>query len=47
MFSLSSHGTFNTDLRNFAREVGLREQHQFAYFKFSSTTVALLQVVDS
>ena len=47
MFSLSSHGTFNTDLRNFAHEVGLIEQHQFAYSKFSSTTVALLQVVDS
>ena len=36
-----------TDLRNFAHEVGLIEQHQFAYSKFSSTTVALLKVVGS
>ena len=47
MFSLSSHVTFNTDSRNLAHEVGLGEQHQFAYSKFSSTTVALLQVVGS
>ena len=32
---------------NFAHEVGLIEQHQFAYSKISSTTVALLKVVDS
>ena len=37
----------NTDLRKFTLEVGLTEQHQFAYSKFSSTTVALLKVVDS
>ena len=37
----------NTDLRNFGHEVGLLEQHQFAYSKFSLTTVALLKVVDS
>ena len=37
----------NTDLRNFAHEVDLIEQHQFGYSKFSSTTVALLKVVDS
>ena len=37
----------NTDLRKFTHEVGLIEQHQFAYSKFSSTTVALLKVVDS
>ena len=37
---------FNTDLRNFAQEDGLIKQHQFAYSKFSSTTVALFRVVD-
>ena len=37
----------NTDLRKFTHEVGLIEQHQFAYSKFSSTPVALLKVVDS
>ena len=37
----------NTDLGNLQLEVGLIEQHQFAYTKFSSTTVALLKVVDS
>ena len=47
MFSLSFSGTFNTDLRNFAHEVGLIEQHQFTYSNFSSTKVALLQVLDS
>ena len=36
----------NTDLRNFGHEVGLLEQHQFAYSKFSLTTVSLLKVVD-
>ena len=36
-----------TDLRNVAHEVGLIELHQFAYPNFSSTTVALLKVVDS
>ena len=37
----------NTYLRDLPQEVGLIEQHQFAYTKFSSTTVALLKVVDS
>ena len=37
----------NSDLQNFAYNSGLIEQHQFAYSKFSSTTVALLKVVDS
>jgi len=37
----------NLDLQNFAYKSGLIEQHQFAYSKFSSTTVALLKVVDS
>ena len=42
--SFEGHGV----LRNFAHEVGLTEQHKFAYYsKFSSTTVALLKVVDS
>ena len=36
----------NIDLQNFAHEVGLIEQHQFACSKFSSTTVARLKVVD-
>ena len=37
----------NSDLQNFAYKSGLIEQHQFAYSKFSSTTVALLKVVGS
>ena len=37
----------NVNLRNFPHEVGLIEQHQFANTQFSSTTVALLKVVDS
>ena len=37
----------NSDLQNFAYKSGAIEQHQFAYSKFSSTTVALLKVVDS
>ena len=37
----------NSDLQNFAYKSGLIEQHQFAYSKFSSTTVSLLKVVDS
>ena len=37
----------NSDLQNFAYKSGLIEQHQFASSKFSSTTVALLKVVDS
>ena len=31
----------NTDLRKFTHEVGLIEQHQFAYSKFSSVTVTV------
>ena len=37
----------NSDLPNFAYKSCLIEQHHFAYSKFSSTTVALLKVVDS
>ena len=37
----------NSDSQNFAFNSGLVGLHQFAYFKFSSTTVALLKVVDS
>ena len=37
----------NSDLQNFAFNSGLIDHHQFAYSKFSSTTVALLKVVDS
>ena len=37
----------NSDSQNFAFNSGLIGLHQFAYFKFSSTTVALLKVVDS
>lgn len=37
----------NSDLQNFAFNYGLIEHHQFAYSKFSSTTVAVLKVVDS
>ena len=37
----------NTDLRILHMRMGLTEQHQFAYSKFSSTTVTLLKVVDS
>ena len=37
----------NSDLQKFAFNSGLIEHHQFAYSKFSSTTVALLKVVDS
>ena len=37
----------NVNLRNLPHEVGLIEQHQFANTQFSSTTVALLKVVDS
>ena len=36
----------NSDLQNFAFNSGLIEHHQFTYSKFSSTTVALLKVVD-
>ena len=43
---IMSESFVNIDLRNFAHEVGLIEQHQFAYSKFSSTTVTLLKVVD-
>ena len=35
------------DLHNFAINSGLIEHHQFAYSKFSSTTIALLKVIDS
>ena len=37
----------NSDLQNFAFNSGLIDHHQFAYSKFSLTTVALLKVVDS
>ena len=37
----------NSDLQNFAFNSGLIEHHQFAYSKFSLTTVSLLKVVDS
>ena len=37
----------NSDLREFAHEVGLIKDQQFAYVKHSSTTVALIKAVDS
>ena len=37
----------NTDLQEFASEIGLINEHQFAYAKHSSTTVALIIAVDS
>lgn len=37
----------NSKLQEFARETGLIEQHQYAYVKHSSTTVALIKAVDS
>ena len=46
MTNLCDQG-LNSDLQNFAYKSGLIEQHQFAYSKFSSTTVVLLKVVDS
>ena len=37
----------NADLRRFALETGLINDHQFAYGKHSSTTVALIITVDA
>ena len=37
----------NSDLQVFAQKVGLIERHQFAYVKYSSTTIALIRAVDS
>ena len=42
------HESFaNSDQKEFADEVGLIKEHQFAYVKHSSTTVALIKAVDS
>lgn len=40
--SMSLESFINSGLKNFTHKVGLVEQHQFAYSKFSSTTVALI-----
>ena len=37
----------NTDLQGFAADTGLISDHQFAYARYSSTTVALIVAVDS
>ena len=37
----------NTALTNFALEAGMIKQHQFAFIKHSSTTIALIKAVDS
>jgi hypothetical protein len=37
----------NSNLQAFAQNVGLISQHQYAYVKHSSTTVALIRAVDA
>ena len=37
----------NTDLQGLAAEIGLISDYQFAYARYSSTTVALIVAVDS
>ena len=39
--------SFATDLQRFATDNGLISDHQFAYTRYSSTTVALIIAVDS
>ena len=37
----------NNDLQGFAADTGLISDHQYAYARYSSTTVALIVAVDS
>jgi len=37
----------NNALTNFALETGMIKQHQFAFMKHSSTTIALIKAIDS